>query len=169
MSAAYGLVVRASYDKHKVWCSTLGSYNLEIHFEKFQKPWKVSKTAGSRSKRVFPVRPSHPVSSGSWLLSGFSSRPDRWPVRFAVQPVEPAGPVRFWKHWFRVKFHQGYIGKKNWTVLMMRQLNSRRACRERSNLAVVGMAVWQQDCTTAHELFMIICSWINKTFTAVYT
>ena len=38
MSVAYGSVVRASYDKHKVWCSTLGSYNLEFHFEKFQKP-----------------------------------------------------------------------------------------------------------------------------------
>ena len=38
LSAGYGLMVRAPCNKRKVWCLILGGCNLEINFEKFQKP-----------------------------------------------------------------------------------------------------------------------------------
>ena len=58
-----------------------------------------------RRKTQKPVQhgsPVFPVFTGFDRFSGKvnqSIEPDRCHGRFAVQPVEPAGPVRFSKHW----------------------------------------------------------------------
>ena len=44
---------------------------------------------------------------GSWpvlILNGLISRSDRNCDRSTVEPVGPAGPVRFFKHWFLILF-----------------------------------------------------------------
>jgi hypothetical protein len=52
--------------------------------------------------RFWRLNRRFPVFALFFYFSGFFKEPDRIGHRFPVEPVEPAGPVRFLKPWTRV-------------------------------------------------------------------
>jgi hypothetical protein len=85
---------------HLISCSAYSSASINlldlvplqhIHSKQHQNRFNRSGSRFSRSNRRFPV------FDHFFFISGFFREPNRIEHRFAVEPVEPAGPVRFLK------------------------------------------------------------------------